>query len=238
VVALAACNDQINLGTDPIYWSADHETGDLSQWSEGGPGAGGQVLSANAQLTVVSSPTHSGRFAVRSAISTNGKNEYARLYRWGNLPDDAYFRVWMWIPQRYTIGQYWNVFEFQGRPDPTTPANLSYLWSLDLEQAANGDMSWYLFDGQRQDKYLPSATTLAPIGRWFMVEALLHQATDNTGRITFWIDGSLLVDVSGVSTVLNAWLSWDVGGVSPAITQQPAELYLDDAAISRSGPGQ
>jgi hypothetical protein len=236
LMALGACSDQIHLGTDPNYWSADFEGGDLSEWGEGGPTAGGQALSANAQLTVVNSPTHSGRFAAKSAIFAAGKNEYTRLYRWGTLPNDAYFKVWMWIPARYTIGLYWNVFEFQGRGDPAAPVTLKYLWSLDLEQAPNGEMSWYLFDGQRQHKYLPAVTTVAPIGRWFLVEAFLHQATDNTGRIAFWIDGAPLLEVTGVSTVPSAWLSWDVGGVAPDITQQPAELYLDDAAIARVGP--
>jgi predicted phosphoadenosine phosphosulfate sulfurtransferase len=75
---------------------------------------------------------------------------------------------------------------------------------------------------------------VAPIQRWFLVEAFMHQATDNTGRIAFWIDGAPLVDVSGVSTVLSPWLSWDVGGAASNITQQPAEIYLDDAAIART----
>ena len=219
-----------------LYWFADHETGDLSQWFQGGPSAGDQILSTDAQLTVVTSPTHSGRFAVRSAIFAANKTSYARLYRWGNLPNDAYFRVWMWIPQRYTIGLYWNVFEFQGRAVPTDPSTLKYLWSLDLEQASDGGMSWYLFDGQRQHRYLPSTTTVAPIGRWFLVEAFMHQATDNSGRITVWIDSTLLVDVSGVSTVPSSWLSWNVGGSASNIAQQPAELFLDDAAIALTGP--
>jgi hypothetical protein len=220
----------------PPYWFADHETGDLSQWFQGGPSAGDQILSTDAQLTVVTSPTHSGRFAVRSAIFAANKTSYARLYRWGNLPNDAYFRVWMWIPQRYTIGLYWNVFEFQGRTVPTDPSTLKYLWSLDLEQASNGEMSWYLFDDVRQHKYLPQVTTVAPTGHWFLVEAFMHQAMDNTGRVTFWIDGNLLVDVSGVSTVPSSWLSWNVGGSASNITQQPAELFLDDAAIAPTGP--
>jgi hypothetical protein len=73
----------------------------------------------------------------------------------------------------------------------------------------------------------------------------MHQAMDNTGRVTFWIDGTLLVDVSGVSTVPSSWLSWNVGGSASNmnvggsasnITQQPAELFLDDAAIAPTGP--
>jgi hypothetical protein len=235
LLALGACSDQIHLGSE---WFADHETGNLFQWAEGGTGAGGQILSSDAQLTVVTSPspTHGGRFAVRSAIYAATRGSYARLFRSGVLPNDAYFRVWMYIPQNYTIGLYWNVFEFQGRTDPADPSSYVYLWSLDLEQAPNGEMSWYLFDDKRQHRYPPQVATVAPIGRWFLVEAFMHQATDNTGRVTFWIDGNLLVDVPGVSTVPSMWLSWNVGGSASNITQQPAEIFLDDAAITLTGP--
>jgi hypothetical protein len=65
----------------------------------------------------------------------------------------------------------------------------------------------------------------------------MHQATDNTGRVTFSIDGVQFADVKDVSTVPSAWLSWVVGGVSPSITEQPAELFLDDAAIARTSQG-
>jgi hypothetical protein len=254
LLALGACSDQIHLGSvlpapdasyaldalDALdatpatpYWFADHETGNLSQWADGT--SSDQIVSADAQLTVVNSPTHSGRFAVRSAIYAATRTSYARLFRAGNLPNDAYFRVWMYIPQNYTIGQYWNVFEFQGRTDPATPSSYVYLWSLDLKQASSGAMSWYLYDTPRA-RNVPTATIVAPIGRWFLVEAFMHQATDNTGQVTFWIDDNLLVDVTGVSTVPTMWLSWNVGGSASNITQQPAEIFLDDAAITLTGP--
>jgi hypothetical protein len=234
LMALGGCSDQIQLGNE---WFADFETGDLSQWLKGGTIAGGQLLSANtSELTVVSSPTHGGQFAARSAIFAANKTSYARLYRWGNLPNDAYYKVWMWIPQRYTIGLYWNVFEFQGRTNPADPTSYQYLWSLDLEQASNGDMSWYLYDDQRSLKHTPPVAIVAPIGRWFLVEAFMHQATDNSGQVEFWIDGTLLVDVTGVSTVPTMWLSWNVGGSASNITEQPAEIFLDDAAITLTGP--
>ena len=260
LVALGACSDQIHLGGAPLapsapdaplaadvadalpalpYWFADHETGDLSQWFEGGSSEGGQILSSDgAQLTVVTSPVHSGQFAVGSAINATGRPSYARLYRSGVLPTDAYYRVWMYIPQRYTIGQLWNVFEFQGRPDPADPTKYVYLWSLNLEQASNGDMSWYLFDDVRQKNYRTNPTMAAPILHWFLVEAFMHQATDNSGHVTFWIDGNLFADVTGVSTVPTMWLSWNVGGSSSNITEPSAEIFLDDAEIALTGPAK
>jgi len=239
LTVLGACSDQIHLGTESIYWSADFETGDLSQWSEGGASAGGQLSTSDAQLTVVTSPpAHSGHFAARSAISANGNISYARLYRWGQLPQDAYYSVWMLIPLRYTIAKYWNVFEFQSRTNPADPTTLQYPWSLNLERRTDSELYWYLFDGTRQQRIEPAVAQTAPIGRWFHVEAFLHQATDNTGRATFSIDGAVFANVGGVSTVPSAFLSWVVGGVSPNITEQPAELFLDDAAIAHTSQGK
>jgi hypothetical protein len=79
--------------------------------------------------------------------------------------------------------------------------------------------------------------TAAPIGRWFRIEAFMHKAADSTGKIEFFLDGVSLLKSENVSTVPNDWLYWVVGGASNKITEQPAIVYLDDAAILRDGPG-
>lgn len=253
LTSLGACSDQINLGLESNYWSADFETGDLSQWSKlstfepftGGPTSsaeagvastftGAQWKSSDAELMVVSSPTHSGHFAVRSAIYATGSVSYARLYRSGTLPPEAYYRVWMYIPASYTIKSYWNLFEFQGRNDPADPASQVYLWSLDL----SSQLTFYVWDGLHSRQLNPPVPSAAPIGRWFRVEAYIRQATDNSGEVKFWIDGALLLDTGPVSTVTSDWLYWAVGGAAPNIAEQPAEVFLDDAAILRDGPGR
>ena len=57
-----------------------------------------------------------------------------------------------------------------------------------------------------------------------------------SGEVTFWVDGALLFDVTGVSTVPTMWLSWNVGGSASNITEPTAEIFLDDAAITPTGP--
>ena len=46
----------------------------------------------------------------------------------------------------------------------------------------------------------------------------------------------LLSDEVGVSTVPSDWMSWSVGSVAGHMPQ-PADLYLDDAMISKQRPG-
>ena len=240
LTAFGGCNEDIFLGTEAIFWSANSETGDISQWLEGGDAAGGKVLTSDAQLTAVTSPPpHSGRYALGASISTTTSASYARLFRCGQLPQDLYYSIWVLIPARYTVAVYWNLFEFQGRADPAIATAYSLLWSLDLgPPTASGDLPWYLYDSIRGKQLGPATQVVAPIGRWFRIEAFMHQATDSTGRVTFWIDGSLFLDVTGVSTVPSHWLEWAVGSATNDITEKPAEIFIDDAQISRVGPGK
>jgi len=80
-------------------------------------------------------------------------------------------------------------------------------------------------------EYGPTVPLVAPIGRWFQIEAFVHQATDDSGRISVWIDGTKLAEVSGVPTVPTLWLGWSVGSTSNAIAEDTVESYLDDALI-------
>jgi hypothetical protein len=230
----AGCRDQALLGTEPPDWLADHETGDFSQWSTGGNG--GTFVSNDGALNIVETPAHGGRYAAKSSINATGRLAYARVFRQENLPEQAYFGAWFYLPQSYTVtGQYWNLFEFSGRDDPTNTNTTIPLWSLNLRQSSDSKLIWYVWDGLRSQEVKPADPVSPPIGRWFRVLAFVHQATDQTGRAAFWIDDAPFIDQSGVSTVPNNWMSWTVGGLSLDIAEQPAEVYIDDAMIWRVG---
>lgn len=229
------CSDQIRLGVEPSLWMADHETGDYSQWKEKGGGdtyaAGGGVLS------LVEDPVHGGRYAVKSSIINTAEQSLARLYRRDPLPAEAHYSVWLYIPEVYTVGDYWNVFEFSGRRDPADSSTDTPLWSLDLRKDPDNRLEWYVYDVIGEQELTTIDPLKAPIGRWFRVTAFLRQATDNTGQVTFWIDDKLLVDHTGVSTIPSRWMTWSVGSVAERIPQ-PADLFLDDAMISSHRPGE
>lgn len=228
-LALAACTGKLHLGTEPPLWQADHETGDLSQWLVG-EGDAGVTLTSQGTLTVQDDQAHSGSSAVLATISTADGLAVARLNR-RDLPQDAHLSAWFYIPRPYTIVGYWNLFELQGLAFPGIDATETPLWSVDLRGGAGTDMTWYLWDDLHAVEYSPEVPLVAPIGRWFRIEAVVHQATDDTGRITVWLDGSKLADVTGIPTVPTPWLGWSVGSASNDIAEQPVDLYLDDAAI-------
>jgi hypothetical protein len=229
-LALGACTGKLHLGTEPPVWQADHETGDLSQWAAG-EGDAAVMLASAGVLTVESDQVHSGNWAVLATISTVDGLSFAQL-KHRDIRHDAHFSAWFYIPRRYTILGYWDLFEFQGLAFPGIDTTETTLWSVDLRGGGDGaDMTWYLWDNTRAMEYGPDVPLVAPIGRWFRIEAFVHQATDDSGRITVWIDGTKLADVSGVPTVPTSWLGWSVGSASNAIAEESVELFLDDATI-------
>src|SRR6185437_2208334 len=62
-----------------VLWSADHETGDLSQWYISG--GGGEFNSGAASATASSEVAHSGRYSAKASILTPGVSA-VRLFRW------------------------------------------------------------------------------------------------------------------------------------------------------------
>lgn len=227
------CSARVGLGVEPFLWMADHETGDLSQWSEGN--TGGTLTSSDGSLGLVTDPVHGGHYAALASIKSVNSTSYARLYRQDNLPAEGYYSIWFYLPSTYAVGQYWNIFELSGRRDASTPNTGVALWSLDLRQES-GQLTFYVYDGARAQELKPSAPVAAPIGRWFRVLAFVRQATDQTGRVTFWIDDTLFIDANDVSTVPSAWMSWAVGSAAGQMPQ-PADIYLDDAMIWRQAAG-
>ena len=76
-------------------------------------------------------------------------------------------------------------------------------------------------------------TPPVPIGQWFQIEAFYRSAPDDTGRVTVWQDGVLVIDVSGGPTAPTSYVEWSVGSLADGLTPPTASLYIDDVAIAR-----
>jgi len=145
--------------------------------------------------------------------------------------------VWMYIPQNYTIVCIGTLFEFQGTRQSCGPQHLSV--PVEPRPGASPEPAicpGYLYDDVRLKNYPPATTTVAPIGRWFLVEAFMHQATDNSGRVTFGSTAICLVDVPGYQPYPPCGYpgTWVVRVQhSP---KQPARDLSRHAAITLTGP--
>jgi Polysaccharide lyase len=227
-----------------VLWSADMETGDLSQWSlpdvAGGPNSGGGVFNSGVATASVDKVTiaHSGLYSAKLFVDTREDPQLAtsgtRLFRWREPQEhpELYYRVWYYFPQRYHPNgspSWWNVFQWKSKH---TGATLSDpFFTLNVGNRSDGSMFFYLYDQNSKRTYAQTVKDI-PEGRWLRVEAFYRCAADHSGRITFWQDGTPIVEASDVQTRYgDGDCEWSVNNYTDGLDSGSATIYVDDAAI-------
>ena len=229
-----------------VLWSADMETGDLSQWTRpdvpGGPNAGGGVFdSGTATASVdVASPSHSGIHSAKLYINTLSPSEVytsgVRLFRWlePESRSELHYSVWYYFPRRYIPNgnpPWWNVFQWKSkRANVNDP-----FFALNVGNRPDGAMYFYLYNQNSQTSYSQTIKDI-PEGKWFRVEAFYKCAGDHTGHVTFWQDDAQIFDVPNVQTrYADGNCAWSVNNYSRSLNPSTATIYIDDAAICSGG---
>lgn len=245
LVAVSACAKQLGpplavpaVTVSRAVWRADHETGDLSQWTKD---QGGEAVfnTGTGRVKVTDIVARSGRYSLALTVrDADGKQQAARIFRWYENPKSGYYSAWYYFPQRFEPKLWWNVFQFKthDRNGVSQPA-----WSLNVGNLPDGKMTFYLYSSLKRRTYnrpLTSTPLPIPVDRWVHVEAFYRRATDGTGRIAIWQGGTKIYDVAGVRTALTEYTDWSLTNYTDRITPSTATLYIDDAAIStrRLGP--
>ncbi len=217
-----------------VLWSADHETGDISQWyipSTGPVGdyGGGLYLTGTAGSAASQEQARAGGWGLKMTITTPPESA-ARMFRWREprtFPA-LYYSVWYFFPQRYSVGLYWNVLQWKslrpaGANDP--------FFILNVGNRSNGAMYFYLYNWQSGQEFTQSVKNI-PAGQWFKVDAFYQCAGDGTGRVAIWQDDTLLFDLPNVQTrYADGDCQWSVNNYSNGVSPTPAVIYIDDAAI-------
>lgn len=226
-----------------VLWSADFETDDLSQWNADREG-GIYQESALQTASIIASPTHGGGHAAKITITppSNTMPCVNYIYRQAPTPPGVYYGVWVFLPHSYVVPEYLNLIHFAGSTTNDDSALVS-IWDVDIQSQADGSLSAYLFrfpvsnftQGLRYDQSVPIPM---PIGQWVHFEVFFHRATTPIGAIAVWQDGVLIFDVAQVATAPTDFVRWNVGGASATISPSPADVFIDDAAITtaRLGP--
>lgn len=225
-----------------VIWSADMETGDLSQWSEpdvpNGPNTGGGVFNsglATARVDAVGL-AHSGLHAAKLFINTQSTGELptsgTRLFRWlePEKHPELYYRVWFYFPQRYVPNgnpPWWNVFQWKSKRASVSDPFIA----LNVGNRSDGAMYFYLYDKNAQKSYGQSIKNI-PEGQWFRVDAFYKCSGEKNGHVTFWQDGTQILDVNNVQTRYpDGDCAWSVNNYSTSLNPSAATIYVDDAAI-------
>jgi hypothetical protein len=211
-------------------WSADHETGDLSQWyfpSKAGDGhhGGGEYDSGDAHSAASREQAHSGSWSAKMTIAKLGSpSSGTRLFRWSEPQDPKYmgsglyYGAWFYFPTRFTLtadhttGRFWNIFQFKSKhPSLSGGHATDPVWYLDVQNRATGEMYLTLcwwgdpklagpHSDQRGFRRFSQNSKDIPIQRWTHISVFLKQASDYSGRISVWQDGEKIFDESGVVT--------------------------------------
>lgn len=237
LAALAGCGPRLDVGSD-VLWTGLFEGGTFDEWTADSAGGAQAYPMPPNLIEVTTERVRSGRYAAKLTVDGTPGSEHgsASLGRHGApLPTAAYYSVWYYLPRSITVGDYWVIFKFRQEDQAT----MNELFDLDLVNLDTGEMSLQLYDHHRQaDLPLDVVNPVVPVGQWFQIEAFYRNTQDDTGRLTFWLDGRQIIDVAHQPMAPTPWVEWYACSIVQNLTPSTAVLYVDDAAVSgtRVGP--
>ena len=211
-----------------VLWSADMETGDLSQWyfpSTGPTGnyGGGEFDSGIASAAASTEVAHTGSWGAKLSITTPASPQSGtRMFRWlePRQNQSAYYSVWVYFPTYYTLtgdpsnGHFLNLMQFKTRTADNS--RIDPVWAVYLDDSHPGQYylkagyGWggtqlagpYASDGIG-GKWFNQTTAPLPVGKWVHLEFFLKQSNSYNGQLTVWQDGVKLFDFQNVITSYN-----------------------------------
>ncbi|MDP9037434.1 MAG: polysaccharide lyase [Myxococcota bacterium] len=184
----------------------------------------------------------------------------AALYKVGEFPSEGYYSAWYFVPRAVPAAVNWNIvrFGYPGGADAGTPLlpvgsagrlpvdggvdaaaqtpgapSFAELFDVRLRYQPSGATTLVLFDHRPayREESMPSPVPVVPIGRWFQLELFYRNAGDGSGHLSIWLEGTLVYDVARPMNT-SPTIYFSVGSLIEDGT--PAELFIDDVAISRT----
>jgi hypothetical protein len=244
LVLASGCGQDLNVGSD-ILWTSRFEGDGFAEWTSVPFGHGSAGAAPPNTIEVSSERVHHGSYAAKLTVSGTADNSAgigASLVQNGGLPSQAYYSAWYYLPQSVSVGFYWVIMKFRFRTVPDDPNTAEELFDVNLTSPSSGVMSLRLYDNQSVgnqppgDKPLAVSNLVVAVNAWFQLEAFYRAASDSTGQLTLWLNGQQILDLPG-ATGPPGWVAWDVVSVGYNLTPEPAVLYVDDCAISKSRIG-
>lgn len=233
LLLLTACGEPLVVGSN-VIWSSDHESGTLDAWSadsEGGTYTNGE----EASCAVSTDQARSGAFSVKLTAPGNRTDAGAGLFRRESTHADAYYSVWYYVPRAHEAVTYWTILRF--RPSsPVDPTATSLGMDLDLRSLPNGEFVLEVVHQRQAYLRWPLAIPppIVPVAKWFQIEARFRSATDETGLLKVWLNGTLVYDIEGRVTNLGDEFYFSPCNETNTVVPAPAEIYVDDVMVSLS----
>ena len=230
-----SCTPRADLGSN-LLWVSEFEVGTFAEWS-GQPGGAANSDPSPNSIAVSAEQAHRGRYSAKLTIvaASGGAQANSGLDRRGDLPQAAYYSAWYYLPRTIDVGTFWTIFKFRRRYVIDDPTTADELFDLDIATLPTGEMAARVYDHRVSgDLPLDTPTPIVPVSRWFQVEAYFRNAQDDTGHLTYWLDGRRILDIGGMPMAPTPWVEWDAVNVGVDLSPNPVTVYIDDAAISDS----
>jgi hypothetical protein len=229
-----SCSDPLTLGND-VVWSADQETGDLTQWTVDGSGA--TSLPKDSSIEVSTEAAHRGAHAIKLVNPAAGDNqeegkEGPELFHDAGALDDAYYSAWFLLPEDYHLEPRLTLMRLRWRDaDGIAHANGE---ELQLRSLPVGGYVLQIYNDNAGFLLEPLADPAPRIeaGRWFQLEA--RYEPQSSGRLRVWLDGVLFYDLDGRPGAAGPEMVLDICNVAEKAEPAPVVLFVDDAAVSLS----
>jgi len=208
-----------------LLWSADVETGDLTQWTDDGQGYEFQV--AQAQIAPGTYHSRSGAYALEATLESIGDVlPQAVMFRTGDMLE-GFYSAWYFLDQNYDA-DFWVIMNFQGdRPWQGQATNDRF--DIDLSKSPDDGRLHLELDEFGGSSVL--APIPVPIGTWFQIEVFYRSTPDENGRLVVWQDGELAFDTGERPTAPSSIVGFGVGVAAWRVEPLPATLWIDDVEI-------
>jgi Polysaccharide lyase len=211
----------------PAPWSTSFEGG----FCDYNDGAGFCYASDNSSFSVVQAPVRTGSFAAAFEVRPSATSDIrqTRCVREGELPRAAYYSAWYYLPSDFSGAESWNLFHFRGGQ---VGGRLSGQWDVSMSESVDGVLTAYVQDHLTNSIYEQSDPLPIPRETWFELEFFLKRASDTTGELALYQDGTEIVRRVGIVTNDSPFAQWYVGNwTSTIFSPAPTTLYVDDVAI-------
>jgi hypothetical protein len=247
----AGCSEPLRIGDD-VLWSADLETGDLSQWTGAGEGqtvfnpgdAKASVLDLSREspdpsmsVEVTSEAAHSGTHALKlSNPGTDDKRETGmELLRVIGPAADVFYSAWFMLPKDVELSPSITIARLRSRNDAGEVLNGE---ELQLRSLPTGGYVLQVFNNSSAflREPLPEQPPHLDAGRWSQIEARYESQVG--GRLRVWLDGKLVYDLNGRPGAAGKDLVLSVCNTGEIFDPAPLDVFVDDVAVtlSRVGP--
>ncbi len=240
----------ISLGRIPptIWWSADMETGDLSQWF----GADDNPIASSTAVTAASAgiTAHGGSWVMKQSVTGSGgtrMNVFPGLNSLSQAGTTFYASWWHYFPERISFGSgdQYNFWQIASRDSGGVYAPI---WALYVDGSNfTPILIWMPWDGapalsgphngETGKQIYRLSSPAVPIASWVFFEIMCTPSAGFTGALKIWMNGQVMFDLSLIKT---RYPDGGVGGLmytthnayGSGLSPTPAVHYVDDVTYS------